>query len=345
MQDEPDTSSQFQPRNGLLPYPVAREHATPKTDRSGAHGPAITPYGPQVPENSYTTTIKDFIRFHGLRHPSTLGTEEIRAYLSYLATQRHVAPSTQNAALSALLFLYKQVLHVDLPYIEHIEWAKTTPNLPAVFSREEARRVLGHLHGPHLLMASLLYGAGLRLKECLRLRIKDVDFSYKQITVHDGKGAKDRNVPLPLRTIDSLHTQITLASAICQQDRAEGLPGVYLPHALDRKYPDAGTSLAWFWIFPAQRPSIDPRSNLIRRSHAHEGILQRAVKSAIRAAGITKHAGCHTFRHSFATHLLEAGADIRTIQELLGHNDVRTTMIYTHVLNTGAGAVRSPLDF
>jgi integron integrase len=295
-------------------------------------------------EQAYVFYVRDFIRFHKRRHPRDLGEGDIRAYLAHLATDRKVAASTQNVALSALLFLYRNLLGIELPYIDDVTWAQKPKSVPAVFTRNEVQKVLSHLKGTHLLMGSLLYGAGLRLKECLSLRIKDVDFDYSQIVIHSAKGFKDRIVPLPERCIPQLKLQLAYARALHAADVAANLPGVYMPYALETKFPNANKSLTWYWLFPAPQISRDPRSGLIRRQHMREDALQRAVKGAITAAGIHKHAGCHTFRHSFATHMLEHGADIRTVQELLGHNDVKTTMIYTHVLKRGSG-VRSPLDF
>ncbi len=295
-------------------------------------------------EESYVHTIKRFILFHGKRHPSALGADDIRAYLAHLALEEQVSASTQNAALYALLFLYRDVLKIDLPRLEGIERAQRPTKVPTVFTRDEVRQVLERLKGTHWLMASLLYGAGMRLMECVRLRAKDVDFTYNQITVREGKGAKDRVTVLPRSLVKPLREQLKHARSIHQQDLAEGYGEVYLPYALQQKYPSAAKSWGWQWIFPAASRSTDPRSSNVRRHHIAEDSLQRAVKRAINDAGILKHGSCHTLRHSFATHLLEDGYDIRTVQELLGHNDVRTTMIYTHVLNRGGRAVRSPLD-
>jgi integron integrase len=296
-------------------------------------------------EKSYMYYIKDFILFHNKRHPREMGVEQIRAYLSHLAVNKNVAASTQNVARNALLFLYKEVLQIALPFIDGIEPAKRPERLPVVFTREEVQAILANLSGVHHLMASLLYGSGLRLTECLNLRIKDIDFGYQQIVVRDGKGHKDRITTLPKLTIEGLKLQLENARYLHQQDLAQGYGAVYLPYALEQKYPHANREWAWQFVFPANNRSKDPRSGIVRRHHIYPDSLQRAVKTAIRQAGITKHASCHTFRHSFATHLLEDGYDIRTVQELLGHKDVRTTMIYTHVLNRGGRGVRSPLDF
>jgi integron integrase len=295
-------------------------------------------------EESYVYYIREFILFHNKRHPKDMGVEEIRTYLSHLAVEKNVAASTQNVARNALLFLYKQVLEIDLPFIDGIKPAKQPERVPVVFTRSEVKSILANLDGVHHLMASLLYGSGLRLTECLNLRVKDIDFEYQQIIVRDGKGQKDRVTMLPSSTVELLKLQLEKAKALHNLDLTEGYGTVYLPYALERKYPNANKEWAWKFVFPANNRSKDPRSGVIRRHHIYPDSLQRAVKTAIRQAGITKHGSCHTFRHSFATHLLEDGYDIRTVQELLGHKDVRTTMVYTHVLNRGGRGVRSPLD-
>jgi integron integrase len=295
-------------------------------------------------EQSYVYYIRDFILFHNKRHPSEMATDEIRAYLTHLAVERKVAASTQTVALSALLFLYRQVLQIELPFIDGIERAKRPEHIPVVFTRSEVNQILTHLDGVNHLLVSLLYGSGLRLMECLRLRIKDIDFEYHQITVRDGKGSKDRITMLPNSIVDPLKLHLQKVRNIHQQDLALGYGTVELPYALERKYPNAHREWGWQYVFPSWKRSVDPRSGIVRRHHLYEQSLQRSVKRAIQQAGITKHGGCHTFRHSFATHLLEDGYDIRTVQELLGHKDVKTTMIYTHVLNRGGKAVRSPLD-
>jgi integron integrase len=295
-------------------------------------------------EESYVDAIKRFLRFYQLRHPRDMGAPEIRAYLSYLAVEKNVAASTQNVARSALLFLYRAVLQIDLPALGQIEAAQRPQRLPVVFTRDEAKTILSHLTGEHFLIASLLYGSGLRLMECLQLRVKDLDFAYGQITVRDGKGEKDRRTMLPASLGEPLRRQLEKAELLHKQDLIEGYGAVYLPYALERKYPNAPREWGWQYIFPAANRSTDPRSGMIRRHHIFEDSIQRAVKGAIKRAGIHKHGSCHTFRHSFATHLLESGYDIRTVQELLGHKDVKTTMIYTHVLNRGGLAVKSPLD-
>jgi integron integrase len=295
-------------------------------------------------EEAYVSHVKRFILFHKKRHPSEMGVEEIRQYLSHLANEGRVSASTQNQALSALLFLYREVLGSDLPFIDGIERAKRPAHIPVVLTRAEVEGVLTSLSGTHRLMASLLYGSGLRLMECVRLRVKDVDFGYRQITIRDGKGEKDRRAVLPESLAEPLQRQLERTRLLHEEDLRGGYGRVYLPYALDRKYPHASAEWAWQWVFPARKLSADPRSGEVRRHHASEDMLQAEVKKAVRAAGLAKRVSCHTFRHSFATHLLEAGYDIRTVQELLGHSDVSTTMIYTHVLNKGGRGVRSPLD-
>jgi integron integrase len=295
-------------------------------------------------EKSYLYYIKDFLRFHHMRHPRDLGVDDIRQYLSYLAVEKQVAASTQNIALSALLFLYKQVLTIALPYIDNIERAKQPERLPVVFTQAEVRQILAELEGLPHLVASLLYGSGMRLGESVRLRVKDLDFTYQQITIRDAKGYKHRVTMLPQKLIPALQQQLLIARQIHQQDLAEGFGAVELPDALARKYPNAPRSWNWQYVFPARNRSRDPRSGVIRRHHLLEDMIQKAVRYAIRRTKITKHGSCHTFRHSFATHLLQNGYDIRTVQELLGHKDVKTTMIYTHVLNRGGRGVVSPLD-
>ena len=295
-------------------------------------------------EDSYLSTIRRFIVFHGRRHPASLAPDAIRDYLTHLAVEEHVAASTQNVARNALLFLYREVLGVPLPPLEGVAPAKRPERLPVVFTRAEVRTILNALDGTPHLMASLLYGSGLRLMECLRLRVKDVDLECRQITIRDGKGQKDRYTLLPHTLDAALREQLAAARALYQQDLAAGRANVFLPDALARKYPPAPQEWPWQWLFPARTLSTDPRSGLVRRHHLGEETLQRAVKAAVTRAQIAKNGSCHTLRHSFATHLIEDGYDIRTVQELLGHKDVRTTMIYTHVLNRGGRAVRSPLD-
>ena len=295
-------------------------------------------------EEAYTDWIRRFILFHRKRHPIDMGEQEIAAFLTHLAVDRHVAASTQNQALSALLFLYQEVLGRKLDFIGNVERVRRPAKLPVVFTREEAQAVLARLKGDYRIMAGLLYGSGLRLMECARLRVKDVDFGYNRITVRDGKGLRERVALLPNQVRPELRAHIERVKQLHRQDLARGGGKVYLPFGLRRKYPSAERAWAWQYVFPAAKISVDPRSHETRRHHVQEKNLQNAVKMAIRQAGIAKAASCHTFRHSFATHLLENGYDIRTVQELLGHKDVSTTMIYTHVLNKPGLGVRSPLD-
>ncbi|QDH69714.1 integron integrase [Marilutibacter alkalisoli] len=295
-------------------------------------------------ERAYVDWIKRFILANGKRHPRDMGRSEVEAFLSNLATQGQVAASTQNQALSALLFLYRQVLDAELEWMETVVRAKRPSRLPVVLSRDEVARLLSRLDGQAWLMAALMYGTGMRLMECHRLRVKDLDFERNEICVRNGKGGKDRRVPLPQRLKVDLQRQRDRVKVLHGQDRLEGVAGVYLPHALAKKYPNAGFELGWQYLFPSPRLSRDPRTNIRRRHHVDEAVLQRAVKAAKAKAGIDKPASCHTLRHSFATHLIEAGQDIRTVQELMGHKDVTTTQIYTHVLGRGAGGVLSPLD-
>ena len=295
-------------------------------------------------EEAYLNVIRRFILFHKKRHPKEMGADEIRQYLSHLATDENVAASTQNVALAALLFLYREVLLIDLPLVEGVERAKRPQRIPVVLTSEEVKRVLAQLTGTHHLMASLLYGAGLRLMECVRLRIKDIDFDYRQIMVRDGKGEKDRRTILPAPLIEPLQHHLARIRLQHEEDVRLGCGRVYLPYALERKYPNAATEWVWQYVFTAAKLSIDPHTGERRRHHASEDRLQKAVKQAIGYAGVEKRASCHTLRHSFATHLLEDGYDIRTIQELLGHADISTTMIYTHILNRGGRGVRSPLE-
>ena len=295
-------------------------------------------------EQAYTDWIRRFILFNGKRHPEQMGEEEIAAFLSHLAITQRVAASTQNQAFSALLFLYQQVLDRKLDYVTGVERVRRPPKLPVVFTRVETRAVLAHLSGDYRLMAELLYGSGLRLMELLRLRVKDIDFGYRQIIVRAGKGLRERRTVLPARLEPLLRLHLARVKELHRQDLARGRGAVYLPFALHRKYPNAPRDWRWQYVFPAARLSVDPRSAETRRHHIAEKNLQNAVKRAIQAAGINKAASCHTFRHSFATHLIERGTDIRSVQELLGHKDVSTTMVYTHVLNKPGLGVLSPLD-
>jgi integron integrase len=295
-------------------------------------------------EQSCIDWIKRFIIYHHKRHPSDMAEEEVAQFLTHLARDLNVAPSTQNQALSALLFLYKQVLKHEIGWLEKVERAKKPPKLPVVLSRAEVKRVFAHLHGTPKLMAGLLYGSGLRLMECVRLRVKDIDFELAQISVRDAKGGKDRVTMLPLNLAEPLQRHLLRIKAQHEQDLEDGFGRVHLPFAIGRKFPNAASDWAWQYVFPSSRLSIDPRSGTRRRHHMAEGILQSALKRAVDAAGITKRANCHSLRHSFATHLLARGHDIRTVQELLGHKDVSTTMIYTQVLNKPGVGVKSPLD-
>jgi integron integrase len=295
-------------------------------------------------EQSYWFWVRWFIFFHGKRHPADMGAPEVTAFLSWLATEREVAAATQNQALSALLFLYKQVLGKDLPWLNDIVRAKRPVRLPTVLTQAEMARLLEHLHGSAAIMGGLLYGAGLRQIECLTLRVKDIDFSYRQILIRAGKGGKDRVSMLPENLVQPLQAHLGKVRTLHKRDLAEGCGEVWLPHALSRKYRRAGYEWGWQFVFPSGNRSTDPESGVIRRHHVYPETLGRAIKRAAQAARIIKPVSCHTLRHSFATHLLERGQDIRTVQELLGHSDVSTTMIYTHVMNRDARGVRSPLD-
>jgi integron integrase len=296
-------------------------------------------------ERAYVDWIRRYILFHNKRHPREMGAGEIETFLTDLAVEKQVAASTQNQALAALLFLYQHVLEIELPRL-HALRAKSPERLPVVLSVAEVRTLLAGLDGIDLLMAELLYGSGLRVLECCRLRVKDVDFARKQIVVREGKGDKDRAVPLPARLGERLRQQVSAVAKLHARDVAAGHGRVWLPTALARKFPNADREPGWQYLFPSSRLSTDERAGdgIVRRHHRHESLLQKRVKAATRAAGLVKRVSCHTLRHSFATHLLEAGHDIRTVQELLGHQDVSTTMIYTHVLERGACGVQSPLD-
>jgi len=295
-------------------------------------------------EQAYLQWIRRYIGFHGMRHPSELGADHLTQFLSDLAVRGQVAAATQNQALNAILFLYREVLKIELPWINDVQRAKRPQRLPVVLTRTEVRSLLAHLEGTEWLMASITYGGGLRLLECLRLRVKDLEFDRGEILVRDGKGNKDRITMLPRSLVEPLRTHLARVRSLHERDIGDGFGRVYLPFALDRKYPNADLEWGWQYVFPATRRSVDPRSGVERRHHASEAVLQRAVKNAVRQSGILKPASVHTLRHSFATHLLESGYDIRTVQELLGHSDVKTTMIYTHVLNRGGRGVVSPLD-
>ncbi len=295
-------------------------------------------------EESYIQWIKRYIFFHNKTHPRDMGEKQISAFLTHLAVDKNVSASTQNQALSALLFLYKAVLGQDLAWITDVVRAKRPKRLPVVMSREEVRRVLELIDGVNGLLARLMYGTGMRLMEAVRLRVKDVDFSYKQIIIREGKGDKDRVTMLPEILIADLQQQLVRVKHLHQTDLADGYGRVYLPFALARKYPNADREFGWQYVFPSYKRSLDPRAGLFRRHHLNEKNIQRTIKNAARKTGIHKPVSSHTLRHSFATHLLDGGYDIRTIQELLGHKDVSTTMIYTHVAGRGGKGVRSPID-
>jgi integron integrase len=295
-------------------------------------------------EQQYLQWVRRFILFHGKRHPRSLGAAEVEAFLTDLAVQRKVSASTQNQALAALLFLYQKVLGVDLPWLQDVVRAKPSRHLPVVLTHKEVRAILARLEDEYWLIASILYGGGLRLQEALQLRVKDVEFDLRQIVVRNGKGGKDRVTILPEAVVEPLQHHLEVVRAQHAQAKQRGYGGVELPDAIARKYPRAPFDWGWQYVFPAKTASHDPRSGVVRRHHVFPDTVQRHVKRAVREAGIDKPASCHTFRHCFATHLLERGYDIRTVQELLGHKDVKTTQIYTHVMRKGANAVLSPLD-
>jgi integron integrase len=295
-------------------------------------------------EKTYKDWIMRYILFHNKRHPKDMGAEEIQAFITYLATERHLSASTQKQALSAVIFLYRHVLHMDIALPSDIFRAEKSETLPVVLTHQETMSVINKMTGVTQLMAKILYGSGLRLMECLRLRVKAIDFGNHQIIVRDGKGEKDRATMLPDALIPDLQMHLETVRVIHQQDLKAGYGEVYLPYALARKYPNAAKEWMWQYIFPASARSVDPETKKIRRHHLDESVLQKAVRQAARIVGIDKPVSPHTFRHSFATQLLQSGYDIRTIQELLGHKDVKTTMIYTHVLQRGGMAVKSPLD-
>jgi integron integrase len=295
-------------------------------------------------EQAYLQWARRFILFHNKRHPEEMGKREIEAYLSHLAVDRHVAASTQNQALAGILFLYRDVMDIELPWLDDVVRARQPVRVPVVLSRSEVRLILAGLNAPHDLIATLLYGSGLRVGEAVRLRVKDIDFERRSLNVRDGKGNKDRITVLADSTIPALKVQVEKALAIGTLDKRRQRGGVRLPHALDRKYPNARFEAGWQFVFPSRQISRDPLTGLFRRHHIFNSSVQRAVKHASGKAGLKKPVTCHAFRHSFATHLLESGADIRTVQKLLGHADVRTTMIYTHVIQRGAMGARSPLD-
>lgn len=295
-------------------------------------------------EQTYLYWVRFFIRWHGLKHPREMGASHLEAFLTMLATERKVSASTHNQALSALLFLYREVLEIDLPWLQNINRPAQPKRIPAVLTKSEVAVVLAALKGEMALVARLLYGTGMRLMEGLRLRVKDVDFDRHVIIVREAKGNKDRVVMLPRSLAIGLKEQIAASRVLWDADRRSGVPGVETPNALGVKYPNVGKSWGWFWVFPSPTLSVEQRSGVRRRHHLYEERLQRALKLAVAQAGIEKRVSVHTLRHSFATHLLQAGTDIRTVQELLGHSDVSTTMIYTHVLKVAAGGTASPLD-
>lgn len=295
-------------------------------------------------EFTYVNWIKRYILHHGKRHPREMGLVEVENFLTHLAVERNVSASTQNQAKSALLFLYKEVLEIELPWLANVTQAKAPKRMPVVLNKQEVQALLNRLDGTLWLIASLLYGSGLRVMECLRLRVKDIDFIKREILVREGKGFKDRVTMLPAALVEPLKQHLIKVKALHDEDLATGFGEVYMPMGLDKKYPNAGREWAWQYVFPSIKRSIDPLTNKIRRHHADEKTVQRAVKKAAKDGNINKLATPHTLRHSFATHLLEGGYDIRTVQELLEHSDVSTTMIYTHVLNKGGRGVSSPLD-
>lgn len=295
-------------------------------------------------EKSYIDWIKRYIIFHNKRHPAAMSGKEINRFLAHLALKENASASTQNQALCAIIFLYKNVLKQDPGDLGELVWAKKPKKIPVVLSRDEIKRMLPHLSGTNLIMANLLYGSGLRLMECLRLRIKDIDFEYSQLVVRDGKGQKDRVTTLPEIIRQPLKAHLEKVKELHEKDIKNGYGKVYLPFALEKKYPNANMEWAWQYVFPASQLSRDPRTGIIRRHHIDESVLQRAIKVAMQKAGISKQGSCHTLRHSFATHLLEDGHDIRTVQELLGHENLNTTMIYTHVMKKGGLGIKSPAD-
>jgi integron integrase len=339
------------PRPKRRPVPPAHATAEATSTDQRAHSDVIEAVIGEIrrrcysirTEQSYVQWIRRFVAFHGDRDPNVLGAPEVQTFLEQLAVRYKVVASTQNQALSALVFLYRDVLKRPLQLGDFVR-AKRPRHLPVVLTRTEVRALLGEMQGTQCLMASLLYGTGMRLMEVVRLRVKDIDFGYWQIVVRNAKGMKDRVVPLPEATTAPLRTHLAAVRELHDKDLRDGFGAVYLPDALSKKYPNAQREWSWQYVFPSGRISVDPRSRIARRHHIHENGLQKAVKAAAAKGGITKKVGCHALRHSFATHLLEEGYDIRTVQELLGHADVSTTMIYTHVLNRGGRAVRSPLD-
>ncbi len=295
-------------------------------------------------EKTYSQWVKRFILFHNKKHPKDMGGNEIRSFLNHLAVNKKSSASTQNQALCSIIFLYKEVLNIEIGEIDAIIWAKKPGRLPCVFSKNEVKEILNEMNGIYKIMATLLYGGGLRLSECLSLRVKDIDFDYQQIIIRCGKGGKDRVTILPDSVVKPLKEHIEKVKKIHEKDIQDGFDSVYMPYALERKYPNAGKEIGWRFLFPGKTIAKDPRSKIKRRHHLHSSVLQRAVKTGIQNAGIVKQGGCHTLRHSFATHLLEDGVNIRTVQELLGHKNLETTMIYTHVMDKKKIGVKSPAD-
>lgn len=325
------------------PPRVPRTSSSPRIGDRARAAMRLRHFSPRT-EKAYLHWMRRYYEFHGRRNPKELGAEHVTTFLSSLAKRDHVAASTQNQALAALLFLYREILGTDLPWLNDVVRARSPQRIPVVLTRDEVRAVLAKMEGTPKLMATLLYGAGLRLLECCRLRIKDIDLARNQLIVRRGKGDKDRVTMLPLAIKPALEKQLDLAKRQHQRDLESGAGFVELPHALTSKYPNAGREWPWQWAFPATRIYVHPETQQRRRHHLHESVIQDAVRRAVLAARIPKRASCHTFRHSFATHLLEDGSDIRTVQQLLGHKDVSTTMIYTHVLNRGPAGVKSPAD-
>ncbi len=304
----------------------------------------VKQYSPRTAE-TYIQWVREYILYHNKRHPKEMGVNEINQFITYLVVERKIAASTQNQAISAILFLYRHVLHIQLDENLTIGFRpQRAKNIPTILAKEEVKKIIDQLQGVNKLAVQIMYGSGLRIMECLRLRIKDIDFANRQIVVHDGKGGADRVTPLPDALIDPLKRQMQTVKAIHDQDLAEGYGSVYMPYAIEHKSPNTQKELGWQYLFPAPNRSQDPQTKITRRHHFDESTIQKSVKHAAKLAKILKKVSPHTFRHSFATHLLQAGYDIRTIQELLGHKDVKTTMIYTHVLQRGANAVKSPLD-
>jgi len=295
-------------------------------------------------EVTYVHWVRRFILFHGKRHPRELGASHVTSFLSSLANQSHVAAATQNQALAALLFVYREVLGIQLPWLTEIARAKRPRRLPVVLTRGEVHAILEKMQGTHALMARLMYGTGMRLSECLQLRVKDIELQRCEVVIRQGKGAKDRITMFPRSLVDTMNAHLVEVKSLYERDRGRRIAGVELPHALERKKPGAGKTWPWQWIFPQDHLSRDPRSGVVRRHHTYDQTFSRALRRATHQAAVVKPVSAHTLRHSFATHLMEAGYDIRTVQELLGHKDVSTTMIYTHVLNRGGRGVVSPLD-